>query len=162
MIKILTDNYQEPSHLTNLNEAIRILEQILDTRGSYIRSKALNNLVPMLGWRFEQTGSIDDLNRAIDVAGQASWFGELITKIRAQPGFNNYLLPPTADELMAAANPGPMIAVNLSSHRRDAFLIERNRIRVLKLPNLTLEEVQKRAHDPQSSRITGSIAPLLE
>ncbi|RYP53061.1 hypothetical protein DL770_011005 [Monosporascus sp. CRB-9-2] len=89
-------------------------------------------------------------------------FNELITRIRAQPGFHNFLLPPTAKELMAAANPDPIIAVNLSSYRCDAFLIRRDRIKVLELPGLTLGEVQERVRNLQLSRLTASFSPLLE
>ncbi|RYP45618.1 hypothetical protein DL768_008055 [Monosporascus sp. mg162] len=91
-------------------------------------------------------------------------FSELITRIRAQPSFDRFLLPPTADELMAAANPDPVIVVNLSSYRCDAFLVERDRIRVLELPGLTVAEVQKRALGLRLCRVTSSsqIAPLLE
>ncbi|RYP62375.1 hypothetical protein DL770_009601 [Monosporascus sp. CRB-9-2] len=89
-------------------------------------------------------------------------FNKLITQIRAQPGFRNFLLPPTAKELMAAADPDPIIVVNLSSYRYDAFLIKRNRIKVLELPGLTLEEVQERARNLQLSRLTASSLPLLE
>ncbi|KAL8310416.1 hypothetical protein RB597_010314 [Gaeumannomyces tritici] len=91
-------------------------------------------------------------------------FSELITSIRAQPGFDGFLRPPAADDLMAAANPGPIIVVNLSPYRCDAFLVERGRIRVLELPGLTMEEVQKQAEDFRSSRATDSfhMAALLE
>jgi hypothetical protein len=41
-------------------------------------------------------------------------FTETLTNIRAKPGFHNFLLPPTPDELMAAADPDPIIVVNLS------------------------------------------------
>ncbi|KAL8296254.1 hypothetical protein RB600_001640 [Gaeumannomyces tritici] len=91
-------------------------------------------------------------------------FSELITSIRAQPGFDDFLRPPAAGDLMAAANPDPIIVVNLSQHRCDAFLVERDRIRVLELPGLTMEEVQRRAQDLRFSRATGSfhMAALLE
>ena len=91
-------------------------------------------------------------------------FSELITMIRAQPGFNGFLRPPAADELISAAGLGPIIIVNLSSYRCDAFLVEGNRISVLELPGLTVDEVQKRALDLQLSRKSGSLclAPLLE
>jgi tetratricopeptide (TPR) repeat protein len=91
-------------------------------------------------------------------------FSELITRIRAQSGFNNFLLPPTAVELMTAADPDPIIIVNLSSYRCDAFLIERDQIRVLELPSLTLTEVQKQARDLQSSRQAAffHVTPILE
>lgn len=68
---------------------------------------------------------------------------ELITKIRTRPNFANFFLPPTADDLMAAANPDPIIVINLSPYRNDAFLIERHQIRVLQLLNLTREEFHK-------------------
>ncbi|RYP20115.1 hypothetical protein DL765_002957 [Monosporascus sp. GIB2] len=89
-------------------------------------------------------------------------FSELITKIRAQPGFHNFLLPPTAEELMAAADPDPIIVVNLSSYRCDAFLIRRDWIKVLELPGLTLGEVQERTRNLELSRLTASFSPLLE
>ncbi|PVI03265.1 hypothetical protein DM02DRAFT_698160 [Periconia macrospinosa] len=91
-------------------------------------------------------------------------FNQLLTRIRAQPGFKNFLLPPTVQELMAAANPDPIIVVNASSYRCDAFLIERSQIRVLELPGLTLKELQERARKLRLSRFTGafSLLPLLE
>ncbi|KLU92421.1 hypothetical protein MAPG_11367 [Magnaporthiopsis poae ATCC 64411] len=91
-------------------------------------------------------------------------FSELITSIRAQPGFDGFLRPPAAGDLMAAANPDPIIVVNLSSYRCDAFLVERDRIRVLELPGLTMKEVQKQAQDLRSTRATGSfhMTALLE
>jgi hypothetical protein len=79
--------------------------------------------------------------------------GELISEIRAQPEFENFFLPPTTDELMAAANPDPLIVVNLTSYRCDAFLIECNQTKVLELPSLTLERVQKRAKELRSSHL---------
>jgi len=81
-------------------------------------------------------------------------FDKLLIKIRAQPGFENILLPPTVDELMAAANPGPIIVVNLSSYCCVAFLVERCQIRALELPQLSLEEVEKRAKNLRSDLTT--------
>ncbi|KAH7165232.1 CHAT domain-containing protein [Dactylonectria macrodidyma] len=91
-------------------------------------------------------------------------FSEVIAKIRAQPGFGSFFLPPTADELMAAANLGPIIVVNMSLYRCDAFVVERHRISVVELPALTQEEVQKRIHGPHSSRLAASfdMGSLLE
>lgn len=61
---------------------------------------------------------------------------------------------------MAAADPDPMIIINLSPFRCDAFLIERDRIRVLELPALKLKDVQRWTVQPWASH--SSIAPLLE
>jgi hypothetical protein len=83
--------------------------------------------------------------------------------VRVQPGFHNVLLSPTADELVAAADPDPIIVVNLSSYRCDAFLIQRSRVRLLELPDLTMKEVQERARDLRLSRLGASphLSPLL-
>lgn len=83
-------------------------------------------------------------------------FTDLITEIRAQPGFGSFFLPPIADELMAAASLGPIIVVNMSVYRCDAFLVEPDRISVVELPDLTLEEAQRRAQGLHSSGTAGS------
>ncbi|KAI8628835.1 CHAT domain-containing protein [Xylariaceae sp. FL1651] len=77
---------------------------------------------------------------------------KLRLRIRAQPGFENFHLPPTIDELKAAAHPDPIIVVNLSPYRCDAFIIECHQVRVLELPNLTLERVHQHAEELQISR----------
>ena len=46
---------------------------------------------------------------------------------------------------MAAADPDPIVVINVSLYRCDAFLIEHNRIRVLELSDLKEEEVEERA-----------------
>ncbi|PYH47503.1 uncharacterized protein BP01DRAFT_410331 [Aspergillus saccharolyticus JOP 1030-1] len=83
----------------------------------------------------------------------------LIETIRAQPQFHNFLLPPTAGEMIAAADPDPMVVINVSG-RCDAFLIDRNQIRVLNLPLLRQGEVSEWVVRLRSS--PSSIAPLLE
>ncbi|KAI1204903.1 CHAT domain-containing protein [Annulohypoxylon truncatum] len=89
-------------------------------------------------------------------------FSELLPIIRTKPGFHNFLLPPTRDELMAAADPDPIIVVNISSYRCDAFLIEHYRIRVIKLPDLTLEDVRKQVRDLRSADMTSILEWLWE
>ena len=65
---------------------------------------------------------------------------EFVAKIRAQTSFQNFLLPPTRDELMAAASQGPIVIINVNSYRCDAFLIERHKIKILALPKLVEDE----------------------
>jgi CHAT domain-containing protein len=91
-------------------------------------------------------------------------FEDVITRIRALPGFENFLLPPTSDELMEAAAPGPIIVINLSPYRCDAFLIERHQIRALRLPNLDQRDVEGKLQDLRSTRTLGAstLTPLLE
>jgi tetratricopeptide (TPR) repeat protein len=83
-------------------------------------------------------------------------FGDLLLRIRAEAGFHNFLLAPTVDELMAAANPDPIVVVNLSSFRCDAFLIDSHSVRVMELPSLKLKDVQERARDLESYRLAPS------
>ena len=91
-------------------------------------------------------------------------FHEVIREIRAQPRFNHFLLPPTEDELKAAADLGPIVVVNISSYRCDAFLIKRDGISVLELPDLTQRGVEKWARNLRSSRVEASFhsTPMLE
>ncbi|KAH8672328.1 CHAT domain-containing protein [Ilyonectria robusta] len=83
----------------------------------------------------------------------------LVEKIRDQPGYHHFLKPATVEDLMAAATPGPIVVINTGSHRCDAFLIEKNHIRVIELPHLTLDEVTKRSVNLQD---TSQMAFLLE
>ncbi|RSM14908.1 hypothetical protein CEP52_001121 [Fusarium oligoseptatum] len=69
-------------------------------------------------------------------------FTSLLTKIRGEKGFESFLMPPTVQQLMDAADPDPAVVVNVSSFRCDAFIVEKHRIRLLELPLLSLEDIQ--------------------
>ena len=73
---------------------------------------------------------------------------DIIAEIRTKPGFQGFLLPPTSDELMAAAENGPIVVLNVNSYRCDAFLVEHHQIRVLQLPDLQLDDVTKKVQHP--------------
>ncbi|KAI9896028.1 hypothetical protein N3K66_009097 [Trichothecium roseum] len=64
-------------------------------------------------------------------------FTILIDTIRTKPNFSNFLQPPTSKELMSAANEGPVVIINTSSFRNDAFIVQRGSIQVIELPQLT-------------------------
>ncbi|KJZ70809.1 hypothetical protein HIM_09822 [Hirsutella minnesotensis 3608] len=88
----------------------------------------------------EHARSLDSqAKRRLDAEKQ---FNKIIKKIRTQPGFQNFLRPPTADQLMAAADQAPIVVVNADSLRCDAFIVDRYHIEVLHLPNLRLEHVE--------------------
>ncbi|KAH6839480.1 CHAT domain-containing protein [Chaetomium sp. MPI-CAGE-AT-0009] len=92
------------------------------------------------------------------------WVGremeKLIEKIRSQPGFEHFLLPPTAEQLMAAAVPGPIIVVNVSEWRCDAFLVQSHQIRVVPLPDLSQERVIEENRRIQTG--PGSLSDILK
>lgn len=71
-------------------------------------------------------------------------FSELIGEIQSHTGFRHFCGTLDEDELKAAAVSGPIAVINVSRHRCDAFLIQPDSIRVLELPDLTMEEVQQR------------------
>ena len=81
---------------------------------------------------------------------------ELIREIRAQPGLSNFFLPPIEDELKHTASLGPIIVVNVTPNRCDAFLIEYHQIRVLNLPGLMYEKVEEHVRDILTSPLATS------
>ncbi|KAG5747343.1 hypothetical protein H9Q70_009971 [Fusarium xylarioides] len=66
-------------------------------------------------------------------AGQE--FDKLVTEIRHQPGFGDFLLPPTEPEVKLATKYGPIIAVNVCALRCDAIIIEQHQMRAIPLPD---------------------------
>ncbi|KAH6867519.1 CHAT domain-containing protein [Thelonectria olida] len=86
-------------------------------------------------------------------------FNMLIEKIRHQPGFHRFLKPATVQDLQAAATPDPIVVINTSSHRCDAFLIEKDNIRVIELPHITSDDVKRRVASLQDA---SQLAFLLE
>ncbi|KAL2147927.1 hypothetical protein VTI28DRAFT_3405 [Corynascus sepedonium] len=80
----------------------------------------------------------------------------LLAEIRRQPRFERFLLPPTAEQLMAAAGPDPIVVANVSEFRCDAFLVERHQIRVVPLPQLYQERIIEESYMIQ----TGSSSSL--
>ncbi|VBB73370.1 Putative protein of unknown function [Podospora comata] len=172
---------KKPSHALQLLELGRgiIAGLLMDMRGdiSDLKREYPDFAYKFISLRDELDSLADQSASTVSSDNTSSWeslakrrreadqqFDELITRIRAQPGFDRFLRPPAENEMMAAANLNPIIVVNLSPYRCDAFLIERDQISVLELPGLTMEKVQKKVQDLQKSRTTGSfhIAPLLE
>ncbi|KAB8267922.1 hypothetical protein BDV30DRAFT_231161 [Aspergillus minisclerotigenes] len=53
----------------------------------------------------------------------SAWESDALANIRGLPNFHNFLLPPNADEMMAVADPDPIVIINVSHCRVDAFLL---------------------------------------
>ncbi|KAF4420580.1 TPR domain-containing [Fusarium acutatum] len=70
-------------------------------------------------------------------------FKDTIEEIRTCPGFSRFLLGPTREELLEAARPGPIVVLNASTHRCDAFIIKRDELSCISLPSLNLQEITK-------------------
>lgn len=67
----LAENKKQTVNSEHLDEAISTIEQTLAVGGECLQPLVLGDLGAMLYKRFQRTGSLDDLNRAIDAVGQA-------------------------------------------------------------------------------------------
>ncbi|TWF75652.1 CHAT domain-containing protein [Pseudonocardia hierapolitana] len=76
----------------------------------------------------------------------AEW-NALLEQIRALPGFDRFLLPPTVTfaELAPAAAHGPVIAVNVDHSRCDALVLRDGAAAVVPLPRLRLDQLAEQA-----------------
>ncbi|MCJ1242699.1 hypothetical protein MMC14_010708 [Varicellaria rhodocarpa] len=79
-------------------------------------------------------------------------FDELVIEIRKQHGFEDFLLAPNETEMQSAARSGPIVVVNISKHRCDAIMIERDGIQALALPDLHIEEINSKARESDLGR----------
>ncbi|KAF3064943.1 hypothetical protein GL218_02143 [Daldinia childiae] len=86
-------------------------------------------------------------------------FDEIVEEIRSQPEFRNFIQLPDTEDLMTAAGSGPIIVVNMSFYRSDAFLIKTDRIETIKLPHLAEPEVRRKVENLSP---TSDLASLLE
>ncbi|MET9889760.1 CHAT domain-containing protein [Streptomyces sp. NPDC006465] len=106
-----------------------------------------------------------------------SW-NQLITRIRnTLPEFKNFLHPPILPELLESASSGPLVLINISDYRSDAFILTSQEVDTVPLPGLTPERIGEETsrfldalqiiHDPkcthaQMVRAQGEIHPILE
>jgi hypothetical protein len=63
---------------------------------------------------------------------------------RDQPGFRDFLRPPTAEQVLAQAGAGPVVLLNVSAYRSDALILSGGTIRVQPLPAATPDALQAR------------------
>ncbi|EPS42003.1 hypothetical protein H072_4038 [Dactylellina haptotyla CBS 200.50] len=70
---------------------------------------------------------------------------EVMKEIHSKNGFERFLLPHTSEQLMAAAEGGPIAIINTEERECHAFIVEKSRIRAIKLPNLRQGEIVAKA-----------------
>ncbi|KAH7188043.1 CHAT domain-containing protein [Fusarium flagelliforme] len=71
----------------------------------------------------------------------------LLDDIRHHPGFEDFLTAPTENTVKNAASRGPIIVINVSHLRRDAILVERDQIRSIPLPQLTIQDLKSNSQE---------------
>lgn len=86
---------------------------------------------------------------------------QLVQEIRELPGFDRFLLAPTEDELKATADRGPIVVVNISDYRCDAFIIEKSGLQTVPLPLLTNGDIRARATAARETKVMAD-AEVLE
>lgn len=77
-----------------------------------------------------------------DARDAESEFNMLLKRIRLCKGFKKFGLPPTIEDMVQAGDEGPVVTINLSPYRCDAFIIFKGQIMVLPLPKLNLDDLK--------------------
>ncbi|CAH0041027.1 unnamed protein product [Clonostachys rhizophaga] len=90
--------------------------------------------VPAVSGQFEAYQRLEASNR----------LDKMIQEIRGLPGFDQFLLAPSENDLKKAAAYGPIVIVNVHDYRCDAFIIESHQIRSLALTDLRHSDIQTR------------------
>jgi len=68
----------------------------------------------------------------------------ILKVIRAKDGFASFGLPPSTDELLTMAHPGPVVSFNISRYGSGALLLTEDGITYLELPGLARKTVIER------------------
>jgi hypothetical protein len=83
----------------------------------------------------------------------------LLARIRTLPGLERFLLPPHAAQLVAEADRGPIVMVNVSGYRCDALVLTTDGIQVCELPDVDYDDVHDRLSGMRISW-DGVVAPV--
>ncbi|KAH7318849.1 CHAT domain-containing protein [Rhizoctonia solani] len=75
----------------------------------------------------------------------AEEYAELIDQARELPGFENFLKPRKSNELIRAAETGPIIVVNVDQFRCDVLVIQSNSDKIVHIPLPNLSQRQLKA-----------------
>ncbi|KAH7022672.1 CHAT domain-containing protein [Ilyonectria destructans] len=86
-----------------------------------------------------------DTNQQFSGPDLDKYFDEILGQIRESPGFEEFLMAPSASRMQDAAGLGPIVVINVSTLRCDAIIIEQHQIRYVSLPNLSGREIGDRA-----------------
>ncbi|KAH8736878.1 CHAT domain-containing protein [Ilyonectria robusta] len=73
------------------------------------------------------------------------YFDEILGQIRESPGFEEFLMAPSASRMQEAAGLGPIVVINVSVLRCDAIIVEQHQIRYVPLPKLSGREIRDKA-----------------
>ncbi|WP_032405627.1 CHAT domain-containing protein [Rhodococcoides fascians] len=83
---------------------------------------------------------VDPVDRRLALA--RSW-DDLLAEVRALPGFETFLRPPTYKDLLRAAAHGPVVTINVSEWRCDALFLTSDGVEAVSLPDLSLRDAER-------------------
>lgn len=64
----------------------------------------------------------------------------------------SFFLPPSPGDIFSVSVRGPVVVVNVTIYRCDAFIVEPDQDRVVELPDLSLREVEAKCHQFTEAR----------
>jgi hypothetical protein len=99
------------------------------------------------------TGSHDDVAHRATISAQVR---ELVKKIRREPQFADFLRPPSASAIRAAASEGPIVVVNASLWRCDALVVTPFSVEIVPLPGVDPAELARRTQHHLTSVLEGA------
>ncbi|KAF5602448.1 uncharacterized protein FSUBG_7756 [Fusarium subglutinans] len=108
-----------------LAERYRTLQSELDRRAEHVNSA--------------DAQSQASINRRHAAAKE---FTELAAEIRELPGYEDFMLAHSEDEIHRVSERGPVVVINVSRLRCDALLVSENQVSALALPSISLEELE--------------------
>lgn len=146
-----------------------LLSRRLHARGDLA---GLHEVRPGLAARFAALcdlldGDVEHASAGQDRIGAAAELAVTLRRIRALDGFAAFALPPTDEELLSAADHGPVVSLNVA-YRGDALLLTATGHSAHALPGVTAETVidqintfhvaLREAHDPHRDRVAAQQA----
>jgi CHAT domain-containing protein/tetratricopeptide (TPR) repeat protein len=134
-----------------------ILGLLFDVRSDI---SALRSQYPALAARFEHLrdslespaaqANIEGLHPSTNVSLDFTYrnnivkqLDEIIAHIRKQKGFFHFLAPPSITDMQTIASAGPVVVINASEYRSDAFIVASSRLEHVHLPNLQLDAIKR-------------------
>ncbi|KAF5597501.1 uncharacterized protein FSUBG_8536 [Fusarium subglutinans] len=89
--------------------------------------------------------------RQVGISHDLDELHKLLDEIRRKPGFEDFLSAPSESSIKNAAIPGAIMVINASEFRRDAIIVERDQIRSIPLPLLTILDIRSNAQQAHTS-----------
>ena len=135
-LALAADSPERAVELLELGRAV-LIAQALEIRTD---RSALRDRDPRLADRFEWFSmrlENDDSEQPDNRRTLADGLAATIAEVRALPGLEGFLRPPKAAELLAQADQGPVIMVNVSEYRCDALVLAGHGLQVRRLPQLS-------------------------